>query len=139
MKKSAFVLLCLLASSATAAELEDQAQIRRITEQTMKTVVAGDLRGGLELARPYVVVPPAEFDALIGQAELQFPMMTARFGKPVGYELLYEKEVGQSLLKVVYLYRFERHATVWNFYFYRGSGGWVLNSFHFDDEIRALF
>ena len=105
----------------------------------MSRVTAGDLRGGLALARPYTIVPPAEFDALIGQAELQMPMMLARFGKSVGNELIRNDSVGESLMQVVQIHKFEKHATVWRFIFYRSGKGWVLNSFNYADNISAAF
>ncbi|MBJ7575465.1 hypothetical protein [Luteimonas sp. MC1828] len=105
----------------------------------MSKVAGGDLRGGMELARPYTIVPTAEFDAMIGQAELQVPMMTTRFGKSLGSELIRSDSVGESLVQVVQIHRFEKHATVWRFVFYRGGNGWVLNSFKYADDILIAF
>ena len=105
----------------------------------MVRVSSGDLRGGMELAKPYTIVPPAEFDAMIGQAELQMPMMVARFGQSVGSELVRNDSVGQSLMQIIQLHKFEKHATVWRFIFYRGNEGWVLNSFHYADDISGAF
>ena len=87
--------------------------------------------------KSYTVVPAAEYDAMIGQAELRQPMMLARFGKSIGYELIRNDAVGKSLVHVVYLQRFERHATVWRFIFYRTNAGWTLNSFKYVDDITA--
>ncbi len=139
MRSAIFLALALLASPGIAAELESSDSAVALTDRVMKQVTAGDLRGGLTLAKPYTIVPAAEFDAMVGQGELQMPVMTARFGKSIGYELLRKEAVGDSLVQVVYLQRFEKHATVWRFILYRGSKGWVVNSFKFVDDITSAF
>jgi hypothetical protein len=133
------ILSILLSFGAHAAELKSPDDAVALSDNVMAQVASGDLRGGLEALKPYTVVPPAEFDAMIGQAELQQPMMHARFGKSIGHEIIRNDTVGQSLIQVVYLHRYESHATVWRFTFYRGSSGWVLNSFKYVDDITAAF
>lgn len=134
-----FVLALLMAPAALADSLKTADAAVALTDEVMRKIAAGDLRGGLGIAKPYAIVPPAEFEATIGQAELQMPVMTARFGKSIGYELLRNDSVGESLAQVVYLHRFEKHATVWRFILYRGGEGWVLNTFYFVDDIRTAF
>lgn len=138
MRIVVFVLLSLLAVPAAFADtFESKDAAVSMTGRVMEKVAAGDLRGGFGIVAPYAIVPPAEFEAMIGQAELQMPIMTARFGNSIGYELIKNESVGDSLAQVVYLHRFDKHATVWRFILYRGHDGWVLNTFYFVDDIRA--
>lgn len=132
-----FILALLFTPAALADSLKTKDAAVALTDQVMQKVAAGDMRGGFDIAKPYVIVPLAELDAMIGQAELQMPIMTARFGKSIGYELIRNDSVGASLAQVVYLHRFEKHATVWRFILYRGDEGWVLNTFHFVDDIHT--
>ena len=136
---SLFTALLLAVPAAWSAELASADDAVKLTEDVMVRVSSGDLRGGMELAKPYTIVPPAEFDAMIGQAELQMPMMVARFGESVGSELIHNDSVGESLMQIIQLHKFEKHATVWRFIFYRGKEGWVLNSFHYADDISGAF
>jgi hypothetical protein len=129
----------LITPSAQAAELASADAAVALTDQVMKRIATGDLRGGMEVAKPYTIVPAAEFDVMIGQAELQMPMMVSRFGKSIGYELIRNDTVGGSLIQVLQLQKFEKHATVWQFTFYRGANGCVLNSFKYADDISAAF
>jgi hypothetical protein len=76
---------------------------------------------------------------MLGQAKLQQPMTAQRFGRSQGVEFLREERAGESLLRITQIQRYERHLTRWVFYFYRTNSGWVLNTFHFDDNVRALF
>jgi hypothetical protein len=129
----------LLSPGVFASELASSDAAVALVDKVMTRVSSGDLRGGMEIAKPYTIVPTAEFDSMVGQAELQMPVMTARFGKSIGHELIRNDSVGQNLIQVIELQRFEKHATVWRFIFYRGSDGWVLNSFKFVDDISSAF
>lgn len=132
-------LALLLTPSVSAAKLESIDAAIAVTDQIMKRVVAGDLKGGFELAKPHAAVPAAEVDAIVGQAELMQPMLVARFGKSIGYEQIRNDAVGSSLAQIVYIQRFEKHAMVWRFILYRGSDGWIINSFKYEDDIGSAF
>ena len=138
MRLMFLVVAALLSVSAQAAELKDADAAVNLSESIVKRSSGGDVRGALEMARPYVVIPQSEFDAMLGQLELQLPLMTGRFGKNIGYELIRNDEVGGSLKQVIYIQKFERLAMVWRFIYYKNDKGWVLNTFKFFDDITAI-
>lgn len=132
-------LLWLLSSCALADGLKDTLEARKLTDRVMAKVGEGDVVGGIRLAQPYLIIPPAEFEVMIDQLRMQEPVMAQRFGKTIGHEFLREEKVGENLLRIVQLHRFDKHAMRWSFYFYRGSSGWVLNTFKTDDDVAQLF
>ena len=139
---SALVLLAAASGNTALAQtktLPDLKAVRALTATIMSKVAAGDLEGGLRIMQPYIVVPAAEFETTIGQAKLQVPVMAQRFGKSIGWEFLKEDQAGDRLLRIEQLQLFERHATLWTFYFYRSPQGWVLNTFLFRDDIKTFF
>ena len=121
------------------SRLKDPVAARKLSDDIMKRVAAGDVEGGLRLAKPFVIISDAELETMIGRAKLHAPAMAQRFGENVGYEFIREDRAGTTLLRIVQLSLHERHATRWHFYFYRTPTGWVLNTVHFDDNIRAIF
>ena len=137
---------CLLASllAATGAPVAAQAlgstaELRRATDQVMELVGKGDLEAGLKLLRPRSTIPEGEFDAMEAQTRLQQPVMTQRFGDKIGTEFLREERVGDSLVRLTYLDKFERRAMRWVFYAYKGRQGWMIDNFRFDDQVLLLF
>lgn len=138
MRFLVLIIALIAAPFARADELKSPDAAVALTDRVMERVAAGDLRGGLTLAKPYTIVPEAEFESMVGQAELQAPMMAARFGRSFGYELIRNDSVGGSLMQVVQLHKFEKHATVWRFIFYSNGKGWVLNSFKYSDDISTV-
>jgi len=105
----------------------------------MSKVAAGNLDSAIAEVKKYTIVPEVEIDSSLGQFKLQLPVIAQRFGASVGAEFVREEKMGESLLRITYLHRFDKHAMRWMFYYYRGSQGWVLNTFRFDDNILALF
>ena len=82
------------------------------------------------MMKPYVVIPPAEFDAMVGQAALQLPAIKQRFGKSTGKEFISERKVGDSVAELLYPHKFELSAMRWTFYLYKGEEGWAINTFN---------
>jgi len=137
--RSALMLLASLSFAASGATLKGPSDARKLADNVMAKVAAGDTEGGLRLTKPYVIIPDAEFEAMLGQLKLQAPLMASRFGATVSSEFIREDTVGDSLVRLTYIQRFERHPMRWVFYFYRGKDGWVLNTFRTDDAIQLLF
>lgn len=136
---AAIFALSIASPAQCQSRLKDGKASRELSDQVMKLVSAGDMEAGIRLVKPYLIIPEAEMETMIGQAKLQAPMLEMRFGKPVGAEFISEDRVGESVMRIVQICRYEKHLTRWNFYFYRTPTGWVLNTFNFDDKIQALF
>lgn len=133
------VLMLGLCSGALADTLKSPIEARQLTDRVMIKVGMGDVENGVRLIKPYLIIPSSEFEAMIEQLKLQSPAILHRFGKSIGYEFIREDRVGENLLRIVQIQRFEKHVMRWNFYFYRGKNGWVLNTFKSDDDIRQIF
>lgn len=135
----ASALLVLIAAPAFAQGVPTLADLRKVTDTAMAKVGNGDIEGGLKAFRPLTIIPPAEFDAMLGQLPLQLPAITTRFGSSIGHEFIKEDLIGDSLVRLVYIHKFEKHAMRWMFYGYKGQNGWVVNTFRFDDKWQELF
>jgi len=139
VKLSAVVLLSLLAlGNAGAATIPTEAEIRTFADGVMAQVAKGDLSGAFAAMKPYTIIPSAEFDAAALGSKSQRDQFGARYGKSIGYEFIALKRSGQSLIKLTYIEKTERHALPWMFYFYRSPKGWVLNSFQWNDRMPDL-
>jgi hypothetical protein len=132
-------LFSLSAAQAAGQGVPSVADLRKVTDSVMAKVGGGDIEGGLKIMRPLTIIPTAEFDVMLGQVPLQLPGISARFGASMGQEFLKEEKLGDSLVRLIYLHKFERHAMRWIFYCYKGKSGWVINTFRFDDKWQELF
>jgi hypothetical protein len=139
ISRLALTVFLALSTSTFAATLTNPAAARKLTDEVMAKVAAGDTEGALRLTKPYLIIPDSEFETMVGQMKFQTPVMGARFGATIGTEFVREDAVGDSLFRVIHVQKFEKHPMRWAFYFYKGSGGWVLNTFRTDDVIQQLF
>ena len=140
MLQKFFVILLFVATAAVSAQgLPSLQDVRRVTDEVMTKVGAGDIEAGLKAFKHLTIIPEAEFDVLVGQTRMQLPALTSRFGSSIGHEFIAEDKIGASLARIIYINRFEKHAMRWIFYCYRGKTGWVINTFRFDDKWPDLF
>ena len=139
MRNIIFIVSLLFSCMCSAESFKSPAEAKAGIERIMAKVGAGDIEGGLGLLKPMSIIPAAEFDAMIGQAKLQIPGMALRFGKTIGSEYIGQSSVGSSLIRFTYIQKFEKHGMRWVFFLYKGSDGWVINTFAFDDKLYELF
>lgn len=139
MKYLFMLFVALFPGLLRAETLPTLAAAMEITDKAMNKVAGGDLEGGLKLLKPYLVIPPAEFDAMLGQATLQLPAISKRFGNSVGKEFIREDRVGDSLVRFIFIQKFEKTVIRWLFFYYKTPAGWVLNTFKYDDSLQLLF
>lgn len=131
--------MLLASTNVSAAKLPNIDKAKKLASDVMALVAKGKTDKGLELTKPYLIIPESEFNVMVEQLKMQQPMIDQRFGQTIGVELINEELVGESFLKITYAQKFEKHAMRWLFYFYKSSGGWVLNTFNTDDKIQLLF
>ena len=60
------------------------------------------------------------------------------YGKVLGYEVVYNEQLSNSLARLVYILKLERHPTIWEFYFYKPGDQWILINVKFNDKLDML-
>lgn len=135
----AVAVVAIWGNSAQAARLETSEDLRKFCDQVMESVTKGNIDQAGGQIKGNTFIPPSEIDSIIGRFKLQMPVITQRFGTPVGYEFIKEDRVGQSFIRLTYVQRLERNGLPWQFVFYRAPGGWSVNMFFFVDTPMSLF
>ncbi len=140
MKKIIVLISMFFACGISNADtLKSKDEAKKLIQQVMGKVAKGDSEGGIKLLQPYFVIPDHEFEGLLDSLKMQAPAMKQRFGKTIGTELCGIDEVGDSLMLIMYIQKFEKHVMRWKFYFYKPNDKWVLNTFFTDDKIQLMF
>ena len=134
-----FLLTVLFASPSQGAGLKNQAEIDLLLFKVMALAGEGKTAQGLELIRPYVNIPEAEFNVAIAQLKQQQPEMTQRFGKTIGTEKIKSEVVGESFMKITFLQKFEEYAMKWEIFFYKATDEWTITKYTVNDQISTLF
>ena len=137
--KTLFILMMMLSSLVALETLPNKEAAQKLCESVMNDVANNKMKEGLERLRPYSIIPESEFNIQFSQLDMQMPMITQRFGKAIGYDFIEIKEAGNALMQYVYIQKFEKHAMVWRFIFYKPQDTWLLNTWYFDDKVQGLF
>ena len=138
MKGIITLSLLLLPGIATAA-LDNEKQLYEIASAAMSEVDKKNFSAAVEVLRPHMPLPKHEIDGLIYQINQQAPTIQERFGAPTGSELVCDQQVGSALKRITYLQKYENHAILWFFDFYRPKDKWIVNTFSFHDRWQELF
>lgn len=125
---------------ATLAQLpKSETELRALGDRIMAGLVKGGVKAAFAEMKPHVVIPESEFESVMLQSQAQRDQFGARYGKTTGYEFIGQRKVGDSLVRLVYIEKTDKHAMPWTFYFYKGPAGWLMNSFHWNDQLPQLF
>jgi hypothetical protein len=129
----------LFVTAAHADTLKTDAELRPFADRVMAAVSGAGLQAGFAVMRPYVVISETELQQALLRMRAQREQWGPRYGKSVGFEYIGTKRIGQSLLRLTYVEKTERHALPWMFHFYRTGNGWILSSFLANDLSSELF
>ena len=131
--------LALVSVAARADVLKTDAELRPFGDRVMAAVSGAGLQAGFSVMRPYVVISETELQNAMLKMQAQRDQWGPRYGKSIGFEYIGTKRIGQSLLRLTYVEKTERHALPWMFHFYRTPNGWILSSFLSNDISSELF
>ena len=129
----------LVSSFAQAGTLKREDDLRPFVDSVMKNVASGDLQSAFETMRPFIVISENELQSAALASKTQREQFGNRYGKTIGTEFIAQQKVGDSLVRIIYIEKTEKHALPWYFYFYKSQMGWVLNTFNWNDQMPALF
>ena len=73
-----------------------------------------------------------QVDALKRQTQAFVPL----YGKALGFELYRQEKFGESLVRLIYIQRLDKHPLVWKFWFYHPADRWQLNFIVFNDQLN---
>ena len=121
------------------AEVADLEQARKVSDQIMSSIGAGDYKTAFDMAATHWPMPKEEVDAMRVKTDEQLGMAAKRFGELIGTEFVKTQKAGDSLVRYVYIQKFRKHATRWMIVFYRPAKNWIINVVVWDDQLHNLF
>ena len=146
MVKYLYVLVFLIFSTFSFSQTlmkhpQNKQELIAVCDKFMDVLSSGKVEQAFNLLKPYSVIENYKLDTMTVTVTRQLKMLERVYGKLVGYEQTSVKEVKTSLVKVVYIWKFERMFLELHFILYNsGAGtGWTITNFKYDDEMGDLF
>ena len=133
------VVMLTLAGTARADTLESVDDVRALVQRAMDHVHEGNTFILFNLLKPYYPFGDDELTDLMVTTVEQRKSFLERFGETVEIVLVDERMVAESVLRITYLEKLERHIIRWVFTFYRPGDRWIVNAILWNDNIDALF
>lgn len=94
---------------------------------------------GFDMLKPYTVIEDYKMDTLAYTAKRQLTGLSRAFGKAISYELATQSEVPNSLVKLIYLLKYERSFLEIRFVLYNNGSGWTITHFKYDEKTDEVF
>lgn len=139
VRRLSIILLLTFSFCANGKELNSFSDVEELSQQAMTLVGKGEPADAIQLFRPHMSIPDAEFQMAFEQLRLQQPVMDQRFGKTIGSEYISNERYGESWAQVTFLQKFENHAMRWRLWFYKPSDKWILSTYLTDDQVKNWF
>ena len=128
---AALLMLLLFSSVAYAAEPTKQA------EKFFLTLIKGDINGAYDeifVGTGIMEGKPQAVQMLKTQTQSAFQI----YGKPFDFETIHNEQLSPSLIRLVYLLKFEQLPVTWEMYFYKPRDDWKLSNITFVDQFQNI-
>jgi len=136
-----FVLLAVFSSScfAQSSVLKSEAQTQALSKKVVNLFYEDKVSEAFAQIYPYWPLPEKEIAEMETKTKDYMSLLTERFGKKIGVTKLKDEKSADVGLRETYLVRYERNAIRMMFTYYKGSDGWIINSFKWDDSFSLTF
>lgn len=113
------------------------AEPTRQAEDFFLTLIEGDINGAYDeifAGSGIMEAKPQEVQLLKSQTQSAFEI----YGKAFAFEIIHNEQLSASLIRLVYLLKFEYLPLTWEFYFYKPRDNWKLSNITFVDQFQNI-
>jgi hypothetical protein len=105
----------------------------------MQTLVTGKYSDAIQLFKQKSVMDATVIDNVDKTLNDQMPDILPYYGKILGYELVEEKFLKNTVTRRRYILQFEFYFLSFDFVLYNNSKGWTVSHFYYKDDTKELF
>lgn len=141
MKKILFLTYLLFSLFSYSQTIEknytfrSKEEIKTFSEDVMNSFAKKNFKNAYSILRMKWILPENELDQLEGITLKQMNMVSARYGEILGYEFYKDLLINETLLRKIYILKFENNPIVFLFTYYNSGKGWILNGFKYSDDV----
>ena len=138
------ILLTLLTSAkfsfSQLAKPQSKQELIAVCDKFMDMFKDAQFRQAFSYLKHYSVIEDSKLDTLGITVSRQMGGLKNSYGRIVGYERVSAREVRNSIVKVVYIIKFEKTFLQLRFILYSpgANSGWTINNFKYNEELDEL-
>jgi hypothetical protein len=144
LMKWIFLLAAVVFSSSSLLSLEanagiEKTELKNYSNNIMRLIKDNRVKDAFAIIKSIWPMPESEIDILEVQTTKHLEAAKERFGATIEYALVEEKVIQDTFFKFVYVIKYDRHITRWEFIYYKPKTKCLLNALKLDDDIGKLF
>ena len=132
------IFLCMLLFFHPAAALAaEPPSPKAMIETFFVEVQKGNIAGAYDqlfTGSPIPVDKPQAVTVLKQQTLANLPL----YGKILGFEIVHEEKLSDSVVRFVYILKTEKAPLTWEFYFYKPKADWFIANINYNDQFSSL-
>ena len=105
----------------------------------MQTLVDGKYSAAIQMLKGRSVMDATVVDNVDKTLNEQMANILPYYGRIMGYELVDEKFLKNTVTRRRYILQFEYYFLSFDFVLYNNSKGWSVSHFYYKDETKELF
>jgi hypothetical protein len=133
------IMLLLSLNTAQADGIKSTSEVKAAVGAAMQKAQSDNFSDFFLAIKPYWTISEEGFTTALAKTTSARAEVHKKMGKSLGVEQVKIEMVSDTVLKIVFLEKFQKSLMIWNFYFYKPNTEWFLNTFEWDDNIRTLF
>ncbi len=126
-------------SFAQAKLFTTRDSLNMFCDKVMQTLVDGKYSQAIQMFRQKSVMDSSVINNVDKTLNDQIPNILPFYKKIVGYALIEEKELRNSLARRRYLLKFENYFLSFDFVLYNNGTGWTVSNFYYKDDTKEIF
>ena len=136
----AFLLLSISLSSCGQPNTDKgKAKLNASCDRFMQSFKEGKFSEAVQSLRQISVLDHETIDTLDKTVNEQMQGVIAAYKNIVGYELIEDRLIKNSIARRRYLLKFEKYFLTFNFILYNNGSAWTITNFNYKDEFQELF
>jgi hypothetical protein len=135
----AFLSLTLISCGQKTQPVDkDKQRLDKVCDTFMQTFSKGQYKDALTLLRQNSVLEQEKIDTLTTTITRQSENVFPYYGKIISSEFITERKIKDFIAKRFYILRFDKYYLKFDFTLYKGTSGWTITSFSYDEELIEL-
>ena len=139
---TAFTLLTL-ASMVLGADPQPSppTEPQAVCERFLLCILQDRPSDAIAVSRAAAIKPGDDIEGsrIASTIHLQLIEAKHKFGEPLGWELVRENRVNETLRRYVYAFKYDSGVLCWEFVFYRPRDAWKLYTWSYGEKLDSLW
>ena len=117
---------------------KDKERADNVCDTFMKMFADGKPVDALELLKQNTVMTPSSIDTLKVTIANQINDYFPAYGKILSADFVIERKIKDYITKRFYILRFDKYYLKFDFTLYKGTNGWTITSFKYNEDLIEL-